>query len=257
MNGRGAGVNITKESGVVIKAGASTAFFALVLLYTMSVFFFAFASGESFFGLYGALLGHPGGGGVLMGGMGIGRIILQLISLLPSILICAGLWLLCFSLRSKDSGSIRHLLLLKCAAALQFCLIFMLIAVVKAALFVNINIVTLQSYALADRIISGLSQPTVIIAFFALLAAAGALLAYALFIFKAIDMAVKTLRTGQRRGFVPMPLIILNSAFAAINLAGAGFDITRGNAAAAVAGICMAAFLLGMSAMLTVVRRGG
>jgi hypothetical protein len=105
-------------------------------------------------------------------------------------------------------------------------------------------------------ITSGMSQPLIILAFFAVLASAGLLFIYLLCILRAINMALRTLRTGERRGYIPMPLIIINSCFALLNFIGAGFDVSRGNGAAAAAAICMSAFLLGMAAVLNVVRRG-
>jgi hypothetical protein len=246
----------TKESGFIIGNGASTTFFVLILFYTMSVFFFAFASGSSFLGAYGGLLGHPGGGGVLAGSSEVWQIILMLASLLPSILICAGLWLLCFAFRGKGEGAIGNLLLIKGAVAAQFVLIFALIAVIFAALFVNLNFVTINSYPLADRLTDGMSQTVTVVVLFALLAAAALLVMYFLSILKAANMVIKTLRTGERRGFIPMPLIIMNCGFSLLNIVGAGFDVNRGNAAASAAAICMAAFLLGTAALLNVVRRG-
>jgi hypothetical protein len=239
-----------------VNSGASTSFFVLVLLYTMSVFFFAFASGSSFTGIYGGLLGHPGGGGELAGGADIWQLVLILVSLAPSVVICAALWLLCFALRAQSGGAISYLNVIKAAVVVQFTLMFMLIAVIEAAVFVNFNFVNLSSYPLANRITSGMSQITLGFALFALLAAAGILGIYLINILRAADMAVRTLRTGERRGFVPMPLIILNSSFALLNLVCAGFDVSRGNTAAAVAAVCMAFFLIGLSLFLTVVRRG-
>lgn len=249
-------MKITKESGFIAGNGASTAFFVLVLLYTMSVFFFAFASGSSFLGVYGGLMGHPGGGGGLAGGSGMWQVVLMLISLVPSMLICAGLWLLCFAFRNNSGGAINHLLWIRGAVTAQFILIFALIAVVEAALFVNLDFVTIGSYPLADRLAGGMSQLVTGILLFALPAAAALLAVYFVNILRAAGMVIRTLRTGERRGFIPMPLIIMNCCFSLLNLVNTGLNVSRGYAAAAAASICMAAFLLGMAAVLNAVRRG-
>ncbi|MCL2002814.1 MAG: hypothetical protein FWG72_02280 [Oscillospiraceae bacterium] len=250
-------MKLTKETQFMVGAGASTSFFVLTLLYTMSVFFFAFASGSSFLGVYGGLMGHPGGGGGLAGAPGLLQIVLILLSLIPSILICSGLWLLCFALRNQSGGAIGYLVLIKGAVIAQFALMFTLIAVIEAALFVSLPFVRLPSFPLAERITSGLSQIVSGFALFALLAAAGGLAIYLIFILRTLGMAIGTLRAGERRGFVPMPLILINSAFALLNLVCAGMDASRGNMAASAASVCAGFFLIGLAALLTVVRREG
>ncbi|MDR0325608.1 MAG: hypothetical protein LBI19_05905 [Oscillospiraceae bacterium] len=246
----------TNAAKVITGMGASTAFFVITLFYTMGVFFNALSSGASYFGLYSGFMGRPAGITDLTGDAILLQAGLWLLALIPSILICAGLWTLCFRAREPNGSLNGPLFLIKGAVIAQFCLIFLLILVMQGALIASLSFINIERFALSGRLAAGLSQAVIGGVILLIAGMAAALVFYFINILKTVNMAISTLQTGQRWGDVPTPLIVMNYLFAAVNFISAGFEISRGNAASAVSAICTAAFLAGLSASLSAVRRG-
>ena len=252
---REGGVQQSEAAKVITGMGASTAFFVITLLYTMSVFFNALSSGSSFLGLYGGATGRPGGFSDLAGGSVLWQTGLMLLALTPSVLICVGLWNLCFGSRNQNAGLTGPLYLIKGAVIAQFSILFLLNLVVEAALVVSLSFIRGGGFALAGRLAGGLSQMILGTVIVLIAGITFLLVLYMIHILKAADVMIRSLQTGERWGDVPAPLIVMNYIFAALNLVSAGLDIRGGNAAAAASAICAAAFLAGMSASLSTLKR--
>ncbi|MDR0293152.1 MAG: hypothetical protein LBH95_03255 [Oscillospiraceae bacterium] len=245
----------SKAFNVIAGTGASTAFFITVLFYTVSVFFNALSSGSSFMGVYGGLLGRLNAAAPLLAEDALlPQLILSLLGLAPSVLICAGLWVLFSESRKKAGSPAGTLRFIKIAVIAQFSLLFILAAVIETAMFTAFLNKKPEFLAPIEGITKGIRKVEALGAILAVIAAAGVLIFYFAGILKAVNTAVRSLYAGERRGSIPPWLIVMNYIFALINLTCAGFEIAGGNAAAAVSAVCAAAFLAGMAASLGAVR---
>jgi hypothetical protein len=246
----------SRAGKTIVKMASSTSFLVITLFFTMSVIFSALSSGESFFGIYGGLLGNPAGAAALAQGEYLPLAVLILLGIAPSMMICAGLWTFCLESRKKGGGlQAGSLNFIRGAVIAQFGLIFLLIIMVLSALFVSFSFVTLEPFSWGSLVAGGKRDLGLGFTMLAAAAIAAVMAVYMRGILITLRLTIDSLRTGARRGEVPLLLVIINYGLSAVSLIGAGFDISKGYAAAAVAGIFTAAFLLGLAASLSIMRK--
>jgi hypothetical protein len=245
----------SRPTKAIIKAGSSSAFYVMTLFYTMSVFFGALSSGSSFFTVYGNFLGRPDAISGLFDTDSLLRVAVLVLALAPGIMICAGLWLLSAHFRKKTSNPGGLLSMIKAAVVLQFSMIFILIAVIGAAIFNSFQFVRINQFAWGAEFTRGLSTVTLTVAFFGMIGLAAAMTVYFICIIRVIRMVADTMAAGERIGDIPSVLIYINYILAAFNLISAGADVVHGNGAAAVSAVCMTAFLVVTGASLSSLRQ--
>ncbi|MCL1807644.1 MAG: hypothetical protein FWG31_08090 [Oscillospiraceae bacterium] len=253
--GTASNTSSSKSVDAIIKTGASTSFFVITVFFTMSVFFTALSSGTSALGVYGAFIGNLGGAAELIEGNYLVQTILHLVSLVPSICICAGLWMIFLGFRSSNTVKTSALTFIKGAVAAQFIITITLIAFILGTVVTALSFISIEPFDLGWRIAHGQRDAVLVLIVIAIIAAAVVMIKVLFNIIGVLDMAVKSLRSGKRYGDIPAFLIAINLIIAVLNFAAAIYEVTKGNAAAAVSGICAAAFLTGMAASLSVVKR--
>ncbi|MCL2013566.1 MAG: hypothetical protein FWG69_01115 [Oscillospiraceae bacterium] len=217
----------TKGSKRYLKAGASTAFFTASLLYTVSMLFKAVLSFSIIPLLTGDVFAGTGDAFILSS-----RILVfsTPFMLIPSGLICVGMWIFCYSSRKAVNDSNNTAIPLKGMKLIRIgvvslAAVYILLILFMLYLFANITVILEDSSLNSDII----SRSVVFFSFLLFFCAVIPDAVYFLGLFKTLNAAVKTLKKGTDFEYIPLSFLVFGFILAAVKIITAIMSLIDGN----------------------------